>query len=161
LPEHVHGKRGLVALVERLEAAGALDRAGALTRRLETEHRDVWLFVEGRLCAGRGDLPAAERAFREALDLDPDAVEIRVALAGVLERQGRAADAVTVLRDLLRIEPAHGPAWLDLGRLLLPTDPEAARAALRSAVAYMPASDEARRALADASVGPVEEPDRR
>ena len=158
VPEHVHGKRGLLALVGRLERDGDLDRSAALTRRLETEHRDVWLFVEGRLRAERGDLPAAERAFREALALDPGALETRSALADVLVAQARAAEAADVLRDLLRIEPAHGPGWLALGRVLLPIDPPAALAALRTAVAYMPASDDARRALADASARPVEEP---
>ena len=121
----------------------------------------MWLFVEGRLCASRGDLPAAERAFREALALDPTAMETRSALAGVLAAQGKAREAADTLRDLLRIEPTHGPSWLALGRLLLPTDRPAALAALRAAAAYMPASEGARRALAEATANPTEEPDRR
>lgn len=161
LPGHVHGKRAILALVDRLERDGALERAGALTRRLEAGHRDVWLFVEGRLCAKRGDLPAAERAFREALSLDPSALETRSALAEVLAAQGERGEAAAELRELLRLEPAHGPSWLALGRLLLPTDREAALDALRAAAAYMPASEDARRALADVSASPAEEPDRR
>lgn len=161
LPQHVHGKRGLIALVERMERDGSIDRAGALTRRLETEHRDVWLFVEGRLRAGRGDLPAAERAFREALSLDPGAVEVHTALAGVLAEEGKVEEAAQALRDLLRLEPAHGPAWLALGRLLLPNDRPAARAALRSAAAYMPASEEARKELSAAEAGDAVESDDR
>jgi len=154
LPRHVHGKRGLIALVERLERDGALDRAKALTRRLESEHPDVWHFIEGRLLAAAGNRSGAEEAYRAALAIDPGAVEVHWALARLLAEWGKRDDATAALTALLRLEPTHGPACLALGRLLLRDDREGAIVALRSAVAYMPASEEARRELADAERAP-------
>lgn len=150
LPGHTVAKRGRMALVRRLEAAGRSAEAAALTEKLEKQYPEVWWFVEGRLRAARGDRAGAEEAFRRALDIDPRAVEVHWERARVLADAGKGAEAADALRSLLAIEPLHGPAWLALGRALLAEDREAARTAFRKAVAAMPNSPEARRALADA-----------
>jgi tetratricopeptide (TPR) repeat protein len=55
------------------------------------EDYDLFLFQEGR------NLEAAERAYREVLQLDPGHAEAQVRLARVLSRRGRHADAISLL----------------------------------------------------------------
>ena len=106
--------------------------------------------MEGRLQLQKGDAVAAEKAFRQAVELDPKGVEIRFQLGRALALQRRHADAAGVFREVLAIERGYGPAWLELGRSLSTFNPAAAVAALESAVASMPASEEARAELARA-----------
>jgi Flp pilus assembly protein TadD len=131
-----------------LAALGRARAADVLTRRIEEENPDIYLFVEGRLQLQKGDAAAAEKAFRRGVELDPKAVEIRFQLGRAIALQGRLADAAAVYRELLELEPGYGPGWLELGRCLIQSDRVTALAALESAVAYMPASDEARQELA-------------
>ena len=153
LPLRRVGKRSRIKRVSQLEQAGALDDADALTRRVERDNPEIYLFVEGRLQLAKGDFVAAEKAFRRSVQFDPRAAENHFQLGRAIALQGRRADAADVYRGLLAIEPAYGPAWLELGRCLLDTDRTAALAALASAVAYMPASDDAREELARAQAG--------
>lgn len=144
LPLRRVGKRSRIKLVSQLESAGAVAEADALTRRIEEENPEIYLFVEGRLQLQKGDAVAAEKAFRRGVEFDPRAVEIRFQLGRAIALQGRMADAADVFREVLQREPGYGPAWLELGRSLVDIDTSAAVAALESAVAYMPASEEAR-----------------
>ncbi len=148
LPLRRMGKRSRIKLVSQMEQAGALAEADALTLRIEREHPEIYLFVEGRLQLQKGDAVAAEKAFRRGVEFDPKGVEIRFQLGRALALQGRHADAAGVFREVLAIERGYGPAWLELGRSLGTFDPPAAVAALEAAVAYMPASVEARAELA-------------
>jgi tetratricopeptide (TPR) repeat protein len=148
LPLRRVGKRSRIKLVSQMESAGAVAEADALTRRIEEENPEIYLFVEGRLQLQKGDAAAAENAFRRAVEFDPRAVEIRFQLGRAIALQGRVADAAEVFREVLKLEPGYGPAWLELGRALVDIDSSAAAAALESAIAYMPSSDEARTALA-------------
>lgn len=148
LPLRRVGKRSRIKLVSQMGEAGAVAEADALTRRIEQENPEIYLFVEGRLQLQKGDAPAAEKAFRRAVEFDPRAMEIRFQLGRSLALQGKHPEAAEVFREVLKQEPGYGPAWLELGRSLVDIDPAAATAAFESAVAYMPASDEARAALA-------------
>lgn len=148
LPLRRVGKRSRIKLVSQMESAGAVAEADVLTRRIEEENPDIYLFVEGRLQLQKGDAAAAEKAFRRAVEYDPRAVEIRFQLGRAIALQGRHAEAADVFRELLDLEPGYGPGWLELGRCLIQSDRVTALAALESAVAYMPASDEARQELA-------------
>jgi len=154
LPLRRAGKRSRIKLVSQMEQAGAIAEADALTARLERESPEIYLFVEGRIQMEKGDYPAAEKALRRALDFDPREVDVHFQLGRALALQERRVEAAAVYRKLLAIEPAHGPAWLELGRCLIDTDRDAAMAALESAVAYMPASDAAREELSRASRQP-------
>lgn len=153
IPGHTVAKRGRLAIAGRLEESGDIAEAGAVTRRLEEESPDVAWFVEGRLRAARGDLAGAEEAFRRALAIDPRAPEAHWELGRTLAAAGRRGEAADAFRALIAIEPAHGPAWLELGRVLLPSDRVGAAQAFGRAAAYMPDSEEARRALALARDG--------
>ena len=150
LPLRRMGKRSRIKLVSQMEQAGALAEADALTSRIEREHPEIYLFVEGRLQLQKGDAVAAEKAFRQGVEFDPKAVEIRFQLGRALALQRRHADAAGVFREVLAIERGYGPAWLELGRSLSTFNRAAAVAALESAVASMPASVEARAELARA-----------
>ncbi|MFM7521668.1 MAG: tetratricopeptide repeat protein [Planctomycetota bacterium] len=138
------GRESRIRRVAQLEAAGEIRAADLLTRSLEQEHPEVYEFIEGRMQLAAGNAAAAEQAFRRALAIDRESVDVRLQLALALDTQGKAADAAAVLRDGLALEPGHGPSWLALGRCLRATDLPAARAALRMAVATMPGSAEAR-----------------
>jgi len=158
LPLRRAGKRSRIKLVSQLEQAGAIAEADALTARLERERPEIYLFIEGRIQMAKGDHTAAEKALRRALDFEPREVDVHFQLGRALALQGRRLEAAAVYRQLLAIEPAHGPAWLELGRCLLDSDRDAAMAALESAVAYMPASDAAREALGQARSQPRNPP---
>ena len=147
LPLRRVGKRSRIKLVSQMEEAGAVAEADALTRRIERENPEIYLFVEGRLRLEKGDAVAAEKAFRQAVEFDPRAVEIRFQLGRALAFQGRPTEAAEVFQEVLKREPGYGPAWLELGRALVDIEPSAAVTALESAVAYMPASEEARTTL--------------
>jgi tetratricopeptide (TPR) repeat protein len=158
LPLRRVGKRSRIKLVSQMESAGAVAEADALTRRIEEENPEIYLFVEGRLQLQKGDAIAAENAFRRAVEFDPRAVEIRFQLGRAIALQGRLADAADVFREVLEREPGYGPAWLELGRSLVDIDTSAAEAALESAIAYMPSSDEARTALSQLRTGAASHP---
>ena len=158
LPLRRVGKRSRIKLVSQMESVGAVAEADALTRRIEEENPEIYLFVEGRLQLQKGDAVAAEKAFRRAVEYDPRAVEIRFQLGRAIALQGRHAEAADVFRELLELEPGYGPAWLELGRALVDIDTSAAVAALESAIAYMPSSDEARTALSQLQTDAVSTP---
>lgn len=144
LPKHRVGRESRIRRVAQLEAAGEIRAADLLTQSVEQDHPEVYQFVEGRMQLANGDALAAEGAFRKALAIDRESVDVRLQLALALEQQGRGGEAAAVLREALALEPGHGPSWLVLFRCLRETDPAAARDALRMAVATMPASSEAR-----------------
>jgi len=158
LPRRRVGKRSRIKLVSQLEKEGQIAEADALSRRIEEDHPEIYLFVEGRIQLEKGNPAAAEKAFRQALTIDPRAVEIRFQLGRAIALQGRHAEAADVFRELLEREPGYGPAWLELGRSLIDIDTSAAVAALESAIAYMPSSDEARTALSQLRTDAVPTP---
>lgn len=112
------------------------------------------------LCEMAGDLPAAEALLRDLMRDQPGAPRVRLALARVLARQGRTAEAVPLLLAVTRAAPrserdaqalaalrsaAHellGHIALGAGRI------DAAQAALEAAVRECPDNPAARRALA-------------
>ena len=58
-----------------------------------------------------GDRPRAERVYRQALTLHPDIPTGRLALAGLLVRDGRPGEAVAMVRAALQLEPDSSAAW--------------------------------------------------
>jgi len=65
----------------------------------------------------RGDLPAAEAAYREAIRINPQLVPARLNLADLLRQQQREDEARKMLLDTLLIAPDHGGALHALGLL--------------------------------------------
>lgn len=72
-------------------------------------------FIQGRMLEGRGDVTGAIAAYRKAIDLMPQAADVRAELAGLLAREGRAAEAITEAEAALKSEPANREAHRILG----------------------------------------------
>lgn len=65
----------------------------------------------------RGDFPAAETAYREALSLNPQLVSAHLNLADLLRGQGRESEARAQLESALAVNPQSGDAMHALGLL--------------------------------------------
>lgn len=63
-------------------------------------------YLLGMACQASGDWPAAAVAFEQAAGLDPKNIDIAVRRANALLRAGRAAEATTVLEQILPIAQA-------------------------------------------------------
>jgi predicted CXXCH cytochrome family protein len=73
----------------------------------------------GTLHAQRGDLAAAEAAYRQAIALDPRFIQAATNLADLYRAQGRDSDAEKTLRDALIETPQSAPLHHALGLLLV------------------------------------------
>jgi predicted O-linked N-acetylglucosamine transferase (SPINDLY family) len=120
----------LLAAAAELEAGGCAAEAADLYRTwLEGNASDmahVGYFNLGALLAQMGDLPAAESAYRQAVQLLPGFVQPRLNLATVLERMGRVDEAIAEWRwvcqavspQSLSNKPLRCMALNQLGRVL-------------------------------------------
>jgi predicted Zn-dependent protease len=72
-------------------------------------------FIQGRMLEGRGDVPGAIAAYRKAIDLMPQAADVRAELAGLFAREGRAPEAIVEAEAALKSEPANREAHRILG----------------------------------------------
>lgn len=138
------GKRGAFETLWVLQASilgaqGRIKEARALIeKRLRIKPDDPELLTARAAMERRaGELEAAERDLRRAVSVDALCRPARRALVSLLTATHRDAEAVTILEDLLRIEPGNGEAMALLGRLKL-KDPEAARTYLEEAVRLSP-----------------------
>jgi tetratricopeptide (TPR) repeat protein len=87
--------------------------------RIQREHADmpgVQLHL-GVFYVTRGDLPAAEAAYREALYLNPQLLPAYLNLADLLRAQSRDDDARQLLLQALAIAPDNGATLHSLGLL--------------------------------------------
>ena len=95
-------------------------------------------YLRGRLAEQQSDWRAALHAYRAAVDADPRAPSLRVALAEACARTGDIPGAEAEARKAIALDPA-GPAaaeaWLVLGRTAtISRRPADAERALRSAI---------------------------
>lgn len=111
---------GHLRAVEGLKYAGAGDSATAerLLRisALASETAKVRDAL-GRLKAGEGELVAAEREYRRAIELDPSFSSARAGLGLVLERAGRPSEARKAYEGLLEVSPGSRDANVARERL--------------------------------------------
>jgi protein O-GlcNAc transferase len=68
---------------------------------------------------GRGELAAAEAAYRRAMALVPAHWAVHFSLGNVLYDQRRLDEAVTAYREAVRLKPDHVPAYGNLGAVLV------------------------------------------
>lgn len=78
----------------------------------------------------KADWPAAEAAYRQAIDLNPNHAALRDELGSVLFNLGRYDDGETVIRSAIALDPDAAHPYTNLGRLLL-RKPDGAADALR------------------------------
>jgi len=91
------------ALAGVLDRQGRSDEAvGIVNGLIDAGTRDVHVYGQlGHLLLRRGELEAAEAAFRRASETDPGAHGYRRALADVTARQGRRDEALAILREVI------------------------------------------------------------
>jgi glycosyltransferase involved in cell wall biosynthesis/thioredoxin-like negative regulator of GroEL len=100
----------LEVTAECLEGTGDPQGADSCAERiLERSPRSVpALTLRGRIAAGRGDLPRAERFLREAADIDPSAGEPRGLLGVLLLQRGETDEALSLLVSAFTLAPLNG-----------------------------------------------------
>lgn len=147
------------ALIALLAVAVALTAASGASAQLEerpvlrkpsADSRAAALYDEGIALAASGQDAAAEESLQKALAIAPRHRDARTALAVVLARADRYADALALLEEGRRIDPLHAPYTVLAARLR--ADAGDAEAALRlldtlPAAAVTPASRALRAAL--------------
>lgn len=127
IKDPVTGVRMEVALSLAAVPLGELDakRQKALLalfdeyKSIQRQHLDMpaTAMQLGIFNATRGNFPAAESAYREALFLNPQLVSAYLNLADLLRGQGREAEAKVQLETALTVNPASGDAMHALGLL--------------------------------------------
>jgi tetratricopeptide (TPR) repeat protein len=92
-----------------------LQSAGSPQRPAARDPAAVASFRAGLEAQQRGELAAAEAAYRRALELDPRYVDALVNLGAVLSRGGRHEESVRCYERALQIDPKMNAARLNLG----------------------------------------------
>jgi len=131
-------------------AMGDLDGAVAeLTRATELAPGDATAHDNlGQLLLLQGRAGEAEAAWRQAIAI-ADSPRLRTALATAVAAAGRLGEAAGLLHTALELDPDHGPAWSQLGAvLLLRGDLASACGALSNAKRLEPEDIASRRHLA-------------
>ncbi|AMV19035.1 fused MFS/spermidine synthase [Planctomyces sp. SH-PL14] len=102
---------------------------------------------EGLAALGRGDLPAAEAAFRRALEAEPRSAPTWIHLGNVLRRGRNTADAMRAYLQAIEIDDVHSEAHNNLGMLLTASDRRRAEKHIRRALELDPRNAEAHNSL--------------
>ena len=137
-----------------LEQTGRNDEAravleAAIAQQPDNPHR---VARYGHHLTSRGDLGAAETAFRRAVSLSPKEASLHLALADLLARRHDWAEAVKEAREATTLDPDHGTAQSLFGRLLdieVQRLAREAEGAMRRALALQPDDMECVIQLAD------------
>ena len=116
-------QRALAPILEKFKKASALSNAGKLDEalavyeelRAEDDAIPELHFNMGSLHARKQDWPAAEASFERTLELMPEQVIAVLALASVIENQGRPEEAQTLLQGLADQHPDNAEVLYELG----------------------------------------------
>jgi tetratricopeptide (TPR) repeat protein len=139
----------------RLDEALAIVREG----RASFDSASELLLLEAQLLAALGHYDSAEACLVNLLDAAPElrrfavvdttlAMRGRHLLARVFALQGRCGESETLLKDIIRLRPAFGPAWLALGDALLAREALEEFDALSASLPDAPETSTARAVLA-------------
>jgi Flp pilus assembly protein TadD len=120
-----------------------------LSRATELAPDDVTAYDNlGQLLLLQGRIAEAEAAWRRAVTID-DSPQLRTALGTAVAAAGRLGEAAGLLHSALELDATHGPAWSQLGAvLLLRGDLASACEALLTAKRLLPHDTGVRRHLA-------------
>ncbi len=103
---------------QALIQAGRLPDATAIYKRLVAAHPDSgtgW-FRLGQLLDNQKDAKGAEAAYRRAMDVEPNNLDPRRALAGLLADLGRYREAIDILEKVRDLDPADAAVTRDIER---------------------------------------------
>ncbi|MGO8744868.1 MAG: tetratricopeptide repeat protein [Thermoguttaceae bacterium] len=104
----------------------------------------------GKVCYAQGDIPEAEALWRRATQIAPYLVESRLVLAWAFERQGRLEDALEILAEAAKVQPASPEVHLRLGEVAVRLRrPDVAEKAFRDVLQLAPREPLGHAALAD------------
>jgi len=121
-PEAKTGPRSRVCLACKrpVSPAGRVCLACGLVQREAPEMGEAvsYFHDHARKLLAKHDLSGAERAYRRALQRDPDSGMLHNELADVLAVANRFEEAAREYRVALKINPADDDAWHDLGLCL-------------------------------------------
>ncbi len=112
-----HAVPGLYHRAEQALQAGRLAEARPLWERVcsnDPANGRGWL-VLGAICGELGDAPAAEKALRHCIQLQPESGGAQYNLGNALQAQGKYTEATASYRRALAIDPSQPAAWLMLG----------------------------------------------
>jgi len=111
--------QALLWLADLLVVAKRYADADAVVDKALATYPDERLFhdVLGELRHAQGDYPAAERAFRRSLSIEPTGNVATISLSDTLTRLGRNDEALGVLQQGLRLRPHHR-LYMHLGNAL-------------------------------------------
>lgn len=113
-PDALHFK-GHIALAkgDAGQAARLMDAA-----IVQAPDRATIRYNRGQLALRAKDYQGARLQFEQVCRLDPDHLEARANLLGLMVMQGRAKEALPLARDLVERAPGMAPAWTNLGSAL-------------------------------------------
>ena len=112
----------VINLVVALQALGRHDEAlawidGAFDPSVPARLRATLMVNRGNIRLAQDHLAQAERAFREALALEPTLLPARANLASTLARSGRGAEAESLYDQVLQIDPGDRATRMNLLQL--------------------------------------------
>jgi Flp pilus assembly protein TadD len=86
--------------------------------RIDRERRGYFLMIEIDAALGRGDLPAATQAAREAIGISPDDPRLHALLGQCLDGAGDDVGALKAYRRSFELNPGDPTVAVEAGRLL-------------------------------------------
>ena len=132
-------RRTRVAQALAVRARRRLDEYDRLVKELDRDYPGTGDQMEGRRLLDAKDYQGAERAFRRAIERDPEFAQAHFWRGVALLARQEPRAAADSFRETLRLQPSHAAAFDYLGRCLEATgDRAGAVHAYRSAVRYSP-----------------------
>lgn len=135
------GKAAATLVADLLLQKGQASKAVEIMKPVTRQYPDFvkgWIML-GKACNELKDYTAAEKALRQAAQLEPNSVDVKNELGSALFGQSRYKEAETAYREALQIKSNQAEAWFNLGLALMnQKENEQAIESFQNAVRYKP-----------------------